>query len=124
MRLLWRGGTASFEGKHYRLQRAAGFMQPALPPPIIVGGFGPRMAAVAGRHADGFNTQAGHPQLDQLATIAREQCAASGRDPAAFEIFAGLSERWLAPASPARDRLQRLGVQRLILLAEPPYRLP
>src|SRR5437762_7791696 len=40
----------------------SGFLRPEPPPPIIVGGFGPRMAALAGRHADGFNTQAFHPQ--------------------------------------------------------------
>src|SRR5262249_31181583 len=45
----------------------AGFLRPEPPPPIIVGGFGPRMAAIAGRHADGFNTQAMHPKLADLA---------------------------------------------------------
>ena len=34
-----------------------------------MGGFGPRMAAIAGRHADGFNTQAAHPQLAELARV-------------------------------------------------------
>src|SRR6185295_3498649 len=33
----------------------AGFLRPEPAPPIIVGGFGPRMAGIAGRHADGFN---------------------------------------------------------------------
>ena len=31
----------------------AGFLKPEPAPPIIVGGFGPRMAAIAGRHGDG-----------------------------------------------------------------------
>ena len=44
----------------------AGFLCPEPPPPIIVGGFGPRMASIAGRHGDGFNTQAMHPQLADL----------------------------------------------------------
>src|SRR5256712_6779531 len=64
----------------------AGFLQPEPPPPIIVGGFGPRMAGIAGRHADGFNTQALHPQLGALAPRARDEHAASGRDPSRFAL--------------------------------------
>src|SRR2546425_9353892 len=56
----------------------SGFLRPEPPPPIIVGGFGPRMAAIAGRHADGFNTQALHPQLGELVRRARGQHTASG----------------------------------------------
>jgi alkanesulfonate monooxygenase SsuD/methylene tetrahydromethanopterin reductase-like flavin-dependent oxidoreductase (luciferase family) len=101
----------------------AGFLRPEPPPPIIVGGFGPRMAGIAGRHGDGFNTQAMHPQLADLARIARDERARSGRDPASFAItvFAGLEERWLRPDSQARQRLERVGVDRLILLLAPPF---
>jgi alkanesulfonate monooxygenase SsuD/methylene tetrahydromethanopterin reductase-like flavin-dependent oxidoreductase (luciferase family) len=101
----------------------AGFLRPEPPPPIIVGGFGPRMAGIAGRHADGFNTQAMHPKLADLARIAREEHKASGRDPGAFllTVFAGLEDRWLDPSSRARQNLERIGIARLILLTEPPY---
>jgi alkanesulfonate monooxygenase SsuD/methylene tetrahydromethanopterin reductase-like flavin-dependent oxidoreductase (luciferase family) len=101
----------------------AGFLRPDPPPPIIVGGFGPRMAGIAGRHGDGFNTQAMHPQLADLARIARDERARSGRDPASFAItvFAGLDERWLRSDSQARQRLERVGVDRLILLLGPPF---
>jgi alkanesulfonate monooxygenase SsuD/methylene tetrahydromethanopterin reductase-like flavin-dependent oxidoreductase (luciferase family) len=83
------------------------------------------MAAIAGRHADGFNTQAMHPDLADLGRVAREAHAASGRDPARFglSVFAGLSERWLREGTPERARLERVGVDRLILLAQPPYDL-
>src|SRR5882724_6735667 len=103
----------------------AGFLRPDPPPPIIVGGFGPRMAGIAGRYGDGFNTQAMHPKLADLARIAREAHAASGRDPARFSVsvFAGLSARWLRPEAAERVRLERVGVDRLILLASPPYDL-
>src|SRR5258706_13673520 len=103
----------------------AGFLRPDPPPPIIVGGFGPRMAGIAGRYGDGFNTQAMHPNLAELARVAREAHAASGRDPARFSVsvFAGLSERWLRPEAPERARLERVGVDRLILLVSPPYDL-
>jgi alkanesulfonate monooxygenase SsuD/methylene tetrahydromethanopterin reductase-like flavin-dependent oxidoreductase (luciferase family) len=88
-----------------------------------VGGFGPRMAAIAGRHGDGWNTQAMHPQLSELVRIAREAHAASERDAARFvvTVFAGLEERWLRLDSRARQMLERVGVDRLILLVSPPF---
>src|SRR5215813_1819061 len=64
----------------------SGFLRPEPPPPIIVGGFGPRMAAIAGRHADGFNTQAFHPRLADLVGRAREAHAASERAASRFIV--------------------------------------
>jgi alkanesulfonate monooxygenase SsuD/methylene tetrahydromethanopterin reductase-like flavin-dependent oxidoreductase (luciferase family) len=109
MRRLWSG--------------ADGFLRPEPPPPIVVGGFGPRMAGIAGRDGDGFNTQAFHPQLAELVQIARDAHAASGREPARFvvTVFAGLEERWVRPDTRARQMLERVGVDRLILLTAPPY---
>ena len=123
MRRLWSGDGGSFAGTHYRLERPSGFLQPDPPPPIIVGGFGPRMAGIAGTHADGMNTQAGHPRLAELIRAAREAHAASGRDPARFivTVFGGLRDSYLTPDSPARTALGGLGVDRLILLVEPPF---
>jgi alkanesulfonate monooxygenase SsuD/methylene tetrahydromethanopterin reductase-like flavin-dependent oxidoreductase (luciferase family) len=126
LRRLWTGDQSSFSGAHYRLEQPNGFLRPDPPPPIIVGGFGPRMAAIAGRHADGFNTQAAHPRLSELVGIARDAYAARGGDPARFivSVFAGLREAYLKPGSAARASLERLGVERLILLAEPPFDPP
>jgi alkanesulfonate monooxygenase SsuD/methylene tetrahydromethanopterin reductase-like flavin-dependent oxidoreductase (luciferase family) len=109
MRRLWSGES--------------GFLRPEPPPPIIVGGFGPRMAAIAGRHADGFNTQALHPRLGDLVRIAREGHAASGREPSRFivTVFAGLHDRWLDSDSAARRALESTGIERLILLLQPPF---
>lgn len=123
MRRLWAGDESSFAGTHYRLERPSGFLRPDPAPPIIIGGFGPRMAAIAGRHADGFNTQAGHPRLADLIRIARDARTEAGRDPAGFlvTVFAGLRESYLKRESPARASLERLGVERLILLVEPPF---
>ena len=109
IRRLWRG--------------EAGFLRSEPPPPIIVGGFGPRLADIAGRHGDGFNTQAFHPKLGDLVRRAQEGHAASGRDASPFivTVFAGLENGWLRPDSPARARLAQLGVERLILLVAPPF---
>src|SRR5213594_4757055 len=100
-----------------------GFLRAEPPPPIIVGGFGPRMAAIAGRHGDGFNTQAFHPKLGDLVRRARDGHAASGRDASPFvvTVFAGLDERWLRADSRARQSVERAGVHRLILLVPPPF---
>ena len=102
---------------------ADGFLTPDPAPPVIVGGFGPRMAGIAGKHGDGFNTQAMHPQLEPLMRVARDEHKAAGRDPARFvaTAFAGLGEAWLRPDSQARQKLARVGIDRLILLIEPPF---
>src|SRR5207302_10625148 len=49
LRDVWSGATGG----------AAGFLRPEPVPPVIVGGFGPKMADVAGRCGDGMNTPAG-----------------------------------------------------------------
>ena len=123
MRRLWTGDESSFAGSQFRLERPSGFLRPDPLPPVIVGGFGPRMAGIAGRHGDGFNTPATSPQLAELARVAREEHKASGRDPARFilTVFGGLRDAYLRPDSSARASLERLGVARLILLMEPPF---
>jgi alkanesulfonate monooxygenase SsuD/methylene tetrahydromethanopterin reductase-like flavin-dependent oxidoreductase (luciferase family) len=123
MKRLWRGDGTSLQGAHYRLERPSGYLRVDPAPPIVVGGFGPRMAAIAGRHADGFNTQARHPNLAGLLRIARDEHRASGRDPARFvaTVFAGLEPRWLRASSHDRSALESLGVDRLILLVSPPF---
>ena len=100
-----------------------GFLRPEPPPPIIVGGFGPRMAAIAGRHGDGFNTQAFHPQLAELVRRARDEHAGSERSAGPFllTVFAGLDTAWLRADSRVRQSLERVGIDRLILLVAPPF---
>src|SRR4029453_6244219 len=92
-------------------------------PPIIIGGFGPRMAAIAGKYGDGFNTQARHPNLAELSRIARAEHRTAGGNPVRFDlsVFAGLAPAWLRPDSENRAALQRMGVDRLILPNDPPY---
>src|SRR5262245_37162249 len=125
MRRLWSGDESAFAGTHYRLEKPSGFLRPDPPPPIIIGGFGPRMAAIAGQYADGFNTQAAHPRLDELIQIARDAHSAAGRDASRFivTVFGGFRDAYLDPMAPARTSLERRGVQRLIMLLEPPYDL-
>ncbi len=111
-RQVWTGQTGPAGPGSARLGPGTGFLRPEPAPPIVVGGFGPKTAELAGRVADGFNTQAGHPDLAHLAEVAREAHGASGRE-GRFEIsgFAGLDPRWV---DRSRGRLDRL-----VLLASP-----
>ncbi|HTO09846.1 MAG TPA: LLM class flavin-dependent oxidoreductase [Myxococcota bacterium] len=106
MRALWAGDPP-------------GYLRPKPPPPIVVGGFGPRMAELAGRLGDGFNAPAGHPHLPELVDTARRAHARSGRStPFSVTAFGGY------PGTEAgRKRLAGLGAERLILLLQPPYAL-
>jgi alkanesulfonate monooxygenase SsuD/methylene tetrahydromethanopterin reductase-like flavin-dependent oxidoreductase (luciferase family) len=104
-----------------RLWRTPGILHPAVEPPLVVGGFGPKMAEVAGRVGDGINTRATHPRLEELITVARDAHAASGRDREQFLVtaFTEFDEGWLPIESPPRARLAALGVDRLVLIVDP-----
>jgi coenzyme F420-dependent glucose-6-phosphate dehydrogenase len=54
IRLLWSGDTIDFEGEHYDLDNARLFDPPESPPPIVVSGFGPAAAELAGAIGDGY----------------------------------------------------------------------
>jgi alkanesulfonate monooxygenase SsuD/methylene tetrahydromethanopterin reductase-like flavin-dependent oxidoreductase (luciferase family) len=123
LRRLWSGDGADFDGRCYHLRGPAGFLRPDPTPPIVIAGFGPRMATLAGRYGDGLNTQAANPRLDELIAAARTAHAERGGGPSRFllTVFAGLRERWLRPDSPDRTALERRGIHRLILLVQPPF---
>jgi alkanesulfonate monooxygenase SsuD/methylene tetrahydromethanopterin reductase-like flavin-dependent oxidoreductase (luciferase family) len=105
LRAVWSGAV---EG-------ASGFPTPEPPPPIIVGGFGPKMAELAGRRADGINVPGG-PALGRLLDVAREARASAGLDPDDLLVTAS------AGASPPdHERLQAIGVDRAIVFVGPPY---
>jgi alkanesulfonate monooxygenase SsuD/methylene tetrahydromethanopterin reductase-like flavin-dependent oxidoreductase (luciferase family) len=89
-----------------------GFLRPQPSPPVIVGGFGPKMAELAGRLGDGINAPAG-PSLPRLLDVARRAHASAGRDPDAFVVTTS--------GSPGDGRLARLGVHRVITMVRPPY---
>lgn len=120
LRALW-SGAGEFEGTHYQVSGATGFLQPAHPPPIIVGGFGMRMAALAGAHGDGFNVPAQVPSLPELVAQARRAHGEAAREtPFEISAFTGMREAYLRPATPERTYLAER-VDRLILLLEPPF---
>jgi alkanesulfonate monooxygenase SsuD/methylene tetrahydromethanopterin reductase-like flavin-dependent oxidoreductase (luciferase family) len=92
---------------------ASGFLRPQPPPPIIIGGFGPKMAELAGRIGDGINAPGG-AHLGRLITVARDAHARAGRDPDQFVVTASSGPR-------GHQRLADLGVARVIIYVRPPY---
>jgi alkanesulfonate monooxygenase SsuD/methylene tetrahydromethanopterin reductase-like flavin-dependent oxidoreductase (luciferase family) len=90
-----------------------GFLQPDPPPPVIVGGFGPKMAELAGRVADGINLPGG-PGLARLLDVARAARASSGRDPSSFIVTVSSSLK-------ARAQLEDLGVDRAVVFVPSPF---
>ena len=90
-----------------------GFLRPDPPPPVIVGGFGPKMAEVAGRVGDGMNAPGGS-QLPALIRTAREACERAGKDPDTFIVTASGSAR-------DRGRLAELGVKRVVVFVRSPF---
>lgn len=54
MRGLWTGETVDHRGDFYTVENARLFDPPVSMVPLIVSGFGPRAAEVAGRIGDGF----------------------------------------------------------------------
>lgn len=105
LRTVWTGTVADVDG----------FLRPAPAPPIVIGGFGPKMAALAGRVADGFNAPGGG-HFAILCDVARDAHAEAGRDPDEFLI--------VASAPPRRADLERLAVakvDRAVIRVSPPY---
>ena len=92
-----------------------GFLRPDPPPPVIIGGFGPKMAGLAGRVADGVNLPGG-PGLGRLLDVAREARLAAGRDWPSFVVTVSSD---LGPAG--LGRLEALGVHRAVAFVRGPF---
>jgi probable F420-dependent oxidoreductase len=105
VKLLWTGEPVDYDGVHYRLRRAVCAPRPVQRPrpPILIGGGGDGLLAIAAAEADVVNVvpPASHGAADREAvrrfTVARfrrkaarvrELAAAAGRDPASVTLSA------------------------------------
>lgn len=104
LRAVWSGTVAG----------VGGFLRPDPPPPIVLGGFGPKIAELAGRVGDGVNLPSG-PLLAGLLEVARSARAAAGRDsePFVVTVSADLRPRTLT-------HLEDLGVDRAVVFVGEP----
>jgi len=105
LRTVWSGSVGG----------AQGFLCPEPVPPVIIGGFGPKMAELAGRVGDGINVPAGSG-LGELVGIARDAHARSRRDPADFVVTASAR-----PSVAEAARLATQDVQRMVIYVRAPY---
>ena len=81
------GEPVDYEGRYVRLRDAQVSGQGA--PPIWIGAGGPRMLALTGRYADGWNLAGPLARLDELLAIVRHEEAAAGRPEGSVVVSAG-----------------------------------
>ncbi len=127
---MWSGDDASFEGRHYRLERPLS-SPPALSrphPPILIGGAGERKTLrLVARYADACNLfdipDGGQIVKHKLSVLARH-CEAIGRP--YDEIDKTLSTR-LEPGEPADAFVERcasfatLGIEHVVVITAGPW---
>ena len=105
-RLMWTSDTATFAGKHYRVQAAWCNPKPVQKPhpPIMIGGGGERvLLRIVATHADRWNFGGSVADFRQKLPLLEAHCRAIGRDPAAIE------KSWFGNViiEPNEERLQR-----------------
>ncbi len=102
VRRFWQGDDFSYKGEFFDLEQAAAGPRPVQTHlPIVIGGGGPKLLAVAGRHADivGLNPRVsgGRISADYFAEMTRDEilrkiatlhdaARAAGRDPATITL--------------------------------------
>lgn len=121
IRQVWTGSVTPTDGTHYRLGSGSGFIVPDPRPPIIIGAFGPKMAAVAGAVGDGINTHGNSPRLAEMLATARRARSDVGLDPDQFVVTVGWPFASRSLRAERIDALADLGVDRLTMLVRPPF---
>ncbi|MBV9953307.1 MAG: LLM class flavin-dependent oxidoreductase [Acidimicrobiia bacterium] len=119
IRLLWAtDGPVDFDGAHFRLHEARldAELHDGCPPPIWIGANGPRMLAIAGRHADGWWPTGSDGPEEYAAKLALVRRAAeqAGRDPLAIAP-AKMIVCLLGEADEIAEMLERPLVKSLVL---------
>jgi alkanesulfonate monooxygenase SsuD/methylene tetrahydromethanopterin reductase-like flavin-dependent oxidoreductase (luciferase family) len=97
------------------VEGVGGFLQPDPPVPIVIGGFGPKMAELAGRVGDGINVPGG-PGLNRLLDMARAARAEAGRDWSSFVVTVSSDL-----SAGALGRLEALEVDRALAFVRAPF---
>ena len=88
MQKLWTEDWVDFKGKYYRLKQAKLYVKPTTPVPVYVASFGPKVAEIAGKYAEGYITAflVSEEHLRNVLIPAIERGAEKmGRDPSKIE---------------------------------------
>jgi len=85
IRELWNDGFVSFHGKYYTLKKAKLYTKPDSRLKIYVAAGGPRMAELAGRHADGLLLGPDLQQAKELFQAMENGAKKAGRDSMSLE---------------------------------------
>jgi G6PDH family F420-dependent oxidoreductase len=99
MRLLWEGGVKDYYGRHYTVENARLWTLPEEPPEVLISGFGPGAAELAGKIGDGY---CGVDPDAELVSLFRS--SGGGDKPA----HAGMKACWDEDESKARKSAHRL----------------
>ncbi|MFJ9948329.1 TIGR03557 family F420-dependent LLM class oxidoreductase [Kitasatospora sp. NPDC091207] len=99
MRALFTGQQVSHRGRHYTVDNARLYTAPEQPLPILVSGFGPKAAELAGRIGDGFVTMT--PDAD-LVTAFRDGGGVGKK------VVGGVKVCWSSNRDKAVDVVHRL----------------
>lgn len=103
MRRLFTGERVSHSGRHYRVDNARLYTVPEQPVPILVSGFGPKAARLAGLIGDGFVTMT--PDADLVGEF--RQAAGGTAAGSAKPVVGGLKVCWLPDRDKAVDTVHR-----------------
>jgi F420-dependent oxidoreductase-like protein len=111
------GERFSYHGKYYELEECASIPRPSQqPPPIIVGGAGPRRTPeLAARFADEFNSGMAEGVAERFANF-RRICEQAGRDPAGVRLSTTLPVCCGQTRAEAARRAEALGEPGLRML--------
>jgi F420-dependent oxidoreductase-like protein len=111
----WTEEEFSFQGRHYRLERCRAGPKPLQrprPPVLMGGGAGPRVAGLAARWADEYNTPfASVEQCRERRAAIAQACEREGREPIPFSLMAAccVGRDESETLERARRRLERSG---------------
>jgi coenzyme F420-dependent glucose-6-phosphate dehydrogenase len=88
---LFDGEHVTYEGRHFRANRAYLHTRAERRPPIYVSAFGPRAAGVAARHGDGLWTLADPERAPKVIDAYRAAADDAGREPGEILLHTGFS---------------------------------
>src|SRR3954452_10800942 len=114
LRALWRGDQR-FGAQWASFTDVQAVPRPEPMCPIVVGANGPKMAAVAARHADGVNVHYAELGLGELVGAAVGVAQAHGNDGFFVSVEVPYDEDWLDAASARHRALAALGVAEGVL---------